>query len=67
MTPILQNAGVGVNGMGESTDIVPVPLAAMMSGQQTFVGRGVMGWSTLTASVKLFGPAATTQEFSKKY
>ena len=25
-----------------------------------------MGWSELTEAVKMFGPAATTQEFSKK-
>ena len=40
--------------------------AALAAGKQQFTGRGSTGWSALTEAVKMFGPAATTQDFSKK-
>ena len=36
------------------------------SGQQQDTGRGSTGWSALTEAMKMVGPAAITQEFSKK-
>ena len=40
--------------------------AAPIVGQKQGAGRGSTGWSALTESVKMFGPAAITQDFSKK-
>ena len=40
--------------------------AAPTEGQQQGAGRGSTGWLLLTEAVEMFGPAATTQEFSKK-
>ena len=39
--------------------------AELESGHQKYKGRGGTGWSALTEAVKIFGPAATTQDFSK--
>ena len=64
--PTLQNTGVGGNVMGGSASIAASPPSAMVSGQQQFSGRGSTVWSALTAAVKIFGPATTTQEFLKK-
>ena len=41
-------------------------MAALTAGHQQGVGWGNTGWSALTEAVKMFGPAAITQEFSKK-
>ena len=40
--------------------------AAQIAGQQQGAGRGSTGWSALTEAVKMFGPAAITQELLKK-
>ena len=40
-------------------------MAALTAGQQQGAGRGDTGWSALTEDIKVFGPAAITQEFSK--
>ena len=60
--PILKNTVEGGNGMvgGTGTTVAPT------SGQQQGAGRGSAGWSALTEAVKNLGPAAITQEFSKK-
>ena len=65
-TPTLQNAGMGGNVMGGSTVIAAAPMEAMSAGRQKFSGGESTVWSTLTAAVKILGPAATTQEFSKQ-
>ena len=65
-TPTQHNAGVGDNGVGGAAVTMANPTAATAAGQQRFAGRGSKVWSVLTAAVKMFGPAATTQEFSKK-
>ena len=44
-----------------------VTTAAPTAGQQQGAGKGSTGWSDLTEAVKMFGPAATTQEFSKNF
>ena len=41
-------------------------MASLTAGNQQDSGGGNTGWSALTESVKIFGPAAITQEFSKK-
>ena len=46
-------------GRGSGTTSAPT------SGQQQGARRRSMGWSALTVAMKMFGPAATTQEFSK--
>ena len=48
--------------MGGGTGTTSAPTA----GQQQGVGRGGTGWSALTEAMKMFGPAATMKEFSKK-
>ena len=59
---ILQNpiggGGKWVGGTGTMT--------ALTAGHQQDEGGGNTGWSVLTEAVKMFGPAAITQEFSKK-
>ena len=59
----LHSTVVGGNRMGGATGTVSAPAA----GQHQCVGRGSTGWYALTEAVKMFGPAATTQEFSKNY
>ena len=58
---MLQNTVGGVNGMGGGIGTTAAPTA----GHQQGTGRGSTGWSALTEAVKMFGTAATTQEFSK--
>ena len=41
-------------------------MTALTAGHQQDEGGGNTGWSVLTEAVKMFGPAAITQEFSKK-
>ena len=48
--------------MGGATGTAAAPTA----GKQQGTGRSSTGWSVLTEAVKIFGPAVTTQEFSKK-
>ena len=43
-----------------------VTMAALTAGHQQYSGGGNTGWSALTEAVKMFVPAAITQEFSKK-
>ena len=45
-------------GGGTGTMSAPTP------GQQQGAGMGITGCSSLTEAVKMFGPAATTQDFS---
>ena len=40
--------------------------SAQIAGQQQGAGRGSTGWSALTEAVKMFGPAAITEELSEK-
>ena len=63
----LHNTVVRGNGMGGATGTAAAPPSAPSAVQKQCVGRRIMGWSVLTEAVKLFGPAATTQEFSKNY
>ena len=42
-------------------------MAAPTSGKQQVVGGGDTGWSALMEAVKMFGPAAITQDFYKNY
>ena len=58
-TLTIQNAGVGVNGVGGAA----MNMAATASGQQKFTGKGSTLWSALTDAVNMSGPAATTQGF----
>ena len=51
--------GVG-NKWGGGTGTV----AALTAGHNQGAGGGNTGWSALTETVKMFGPAAITQEFS---
>ena len=60
---MLQNTLGGGNGMGGGTGTTVAPIA----GHQQGAGRGSTGWSALTEAVKMFGPAATTQEFLEKF
>ena len=60
--PILQNTIGGGNEWGGGTG----KMAALTSGQQQGTGGGNTGCSALTEAVKMFGPAAITQEFYKK-
>ena len=64
--PMLQNTVVRGNIMGVMTIPAATHPSATSAGQHTFAGRGITGWSALTEAVKMFGPAATTQEFSEK-
>ena len=41
-------------------------MSELTAGHQHGTGEGNTGWSALTEAVKKFGPAAITQEFSKK-
>ena len=41
-------------------------MTELTAGHQQGAGGGNIGWSVLTEAVKMFGPAAITQEFSKK-
>ena len=59
---MLQNTDGGGNGMGGGKGTTAAPRA----GHQKGAGRGSTGWSALTESMKMFGPAAFTQEFLKK-
>ena len=59
---MLQNKFGGGNGIGGATGTE----AAQTAGQQQGTGRRSTGWSGLTEAVIFFGPAAKTQEFSKK-
>ena len=61
--PTLHNTVVRGNGMGGSTGTVAAPPATLTTGQHQCASRGSTGWSALTEAVKMFGPAATTQEF----
>ena len=60
---ILQNPIGGGNKWGGGTET----MAALTAGHQQDAGGGNIGWSALTEAVKVFGPAAITQEFSKNY
>ena len=59
---MLQDTVRGGNGMGGWTGTT----AALTEWQQQGWGRGSTGWSALKKAVKMFGPAAITQELSKK-
>ena len=59
---MLQNKIGGEDGMGGGIGTTAAPTA----GQNQGAGRGSTGWSALTEAVKMFGPAAITQELSKK-
>ena len=60
--PILQNPiGGGNEWVG-----CKGTMEALKAGHQQGAGGGNTGWSALTEAVKMFGPAAITQEFSKK-
>ena len=61
--PMLNNTVRGGNGMGGGTGTTAAPTA----GQQQGAGRGSTGWSAPTEATKMFGSAATTQEFSKNF
>ena len=63
-TLMQHNVGVGGNGVGGEAAAAETPTAATDTGQQQFLGRGSTVWSALTASIKMFGLATTTQEFS---
>ena len=65
-TPTLHNTVVGGNIIGGTTGISAAPPAAPSAGQKQCMGRGSTGWSVLTEAVKMFGPEAKMQEFSKK-
>ena len=52
--------------MGVMIGISTAPPAETAAGQHQFTGRESTGGSALTAAVKMFGPAATMQEFLKK-
>ena len=58
---MLQNTVRGGNEMGGGIE----KTAAPTSGQQQGAGRGSTGCPALTETVECFGPAATTQKFSK--
>ena len=58
----LQSKVLGGNEFGGVTGKAAAPTA----GHHQCSGRGSTGWSALTETMKMFGPAATTQEFSKK-
>ena len=49
----------GGNGMVGGTETTATPTSVKHKG----AGRGSTGWSALTEAVKMFGPAAITQEF----
>ena len=57
--PILQNTIEVGNEWGGGTGTTTAPIAV----HQQDVGEGGTGWSALTEAVKMFGPAAITQEF----
>ena len=59
----LHNTVLGGNRMGGSTGTASAPV----SGKQQCTGKGSTGWSVLTGAMKMFGRAATMQEFSKNY
>ena len=59
---MLYNTFGELNAMGGATGTTAAPT----SGQHQGVGRGSTGWLELTEAVKMFGPEATMQEFSKK-
>ena len=42
------------------------PPEELASGQQKCAGRGITVWFALTEAVKIFGTAATTQDFPEK-
>ena len=63
----LHNTVFGGNGMGGATGAAAAPPETPAAGKQKCVWRGRKGWSAVTEAVKSFGPAATTQEFSKNY
>ena len=65
--PTLHNKFMGGNMMGGATGTAAAPLTAPEARKNQCAGRGGTGWSTLTEAVKMFGTAATTQEFSKNY
>ena len=58
---ILKNTIGGGNELGGGTGTISSPTV----GQKQGGGRGSTGWSALTEAVKMFRPAAITQEFSK--
>ena len=60
---ILKNPIGGGNEWGEGTGT----MEALTAGHQQDAGRGNRGWSALTEALKMFGPEAITQEFSKNY
>ena len=61
--PILQNKIGGGNEWGGGTGTI----TALTEGQQQGAGGENTRWSALTEAMKMFGPAAITQEFSKNY
>ena len=66
-TPTLKKKGVRGNGVGGTARPVEAPPSETVAGQKKFAGRGSTGWFALTAVVKMFGLAATIQEFLKNY
>ena len=54
-------------GGGKEWEVGTGTMAALKSGHRQDAGGEKKGWSALTEAVKLFGPAAITQEFSKKF
>ena len=65
-TPMQHIVRVGNNGVRGAAATVATTTASTAAGKQKFVERGSTVWFALTADVKIFGPAATTQEFLKK-
>ena len=63
---MIHNTWVVVNRIGRNKGTAEAPPAAMSAGPKKFVGQVSTGWSTLTAAVNMFGPEATTLDFSKK-
>ena len=63
--PTLHNISLGGNEMEGATGTAAAPLESPAAGQKKCMRRESTGWSALTESVKIFGPA--TQEISKNY